>query len=108
MFSAQSTMQGSYNANDSGDDLTEFLDSFHAAHEYPTNLVYSHRYDYQLQECQRQLDENDSRLFGDENLVDFLEVDVGSPGMRHPRQQKASISDSRQASIRNESELRLI
>lgn len=102
-------MQGSYNANDSGDDLTEFLDSFDAAHEYPTNLVYSHRYDYQLQECQRQLDENDSRLFGDENLVDFLEVDVESPGLWwHSRQQKASISNSRQALIRNESELPLI
>lgn len=74
-------MQSNHTANDGDNALIEFFDSFDAADEYPTNLVYSHRYDYQLQECQRQLDVNDSKLFGEENLVDFLEVDGENPGM---------------------------
>ena len=75
MSSKQSTMQGSYSVDDGDDALISFFESFDAAHEYPTNLVWSNRYEYQLQECQSQLNTNASRLFGDENLVDFLEAD---------------------------------
>lgn len=108
MSYTRSTMQGSYNANDSNDALIDFFESFDAAHEYPTNLVYSHRYDYQLQECQRQLDVNDSKLFGDEDLVDFLQTDGENPGMWYSCLQQTFVIDSRQASIRNESRLPLI
>lgn len=98
MSSDQSTMQGSYDADANDDALTSFFDCFDAAHEYPTNLMYSHRHDYQLQECHNQLETNASKLFGDENLVDFLEVDRESLGTLHQRCSQTCRSDNRQAS----------
>ena len=80
MSSKQSTMQGSNDTNDDDDVLTSFFDCFDAAHEYPANLVYTHRHDYQLQECHSQLRANESKLFGDESQVDFLQAYGGSPG----------------------------
>ncbi|GAB7323066.1 hypothetical protein MBLNU13_g05583t1 [Cladosporium sp. NU13] len=65
-----------------------FDESLSKANEYPTNLVYSHRYDYQLEECKDQLDRNEKDMFGLENWVDLFEAYEGQtqevPGQRWP------------------------
>lgn len=57
-----------------------FDESVSRSGEYPTNLVYSHRYDYQLEECKNQLDLNEQDMFGFENWVDLLEIYEGQKG----------------------------
>jgi hypothetical protein len=43
------------------------------ANRYPTNIVYPRNYDYQLEEYERQLSDDRSKLFGRKNVVDLLE-----------------------------------
>jgi len=50
-----------------------FERSLTIAQHYPTNIVYSRNYEYQLEEYARQLDNDRSKLFGNQNVVDFLE-----------------------------------
>ena len=62
----------------SGDDndavaLDLFEQSMTMAEHYPTNIVYSRSYEYQLQECEEQISVKSSELFGDENIVDILD-----------------------------------
>jgi hypothetical protein len=58
-----------------------FDESVSRSDEYPTNLVYSYRYDYQLEECKTQLDLNEQDMFGDESWVDLLEFYEGRTGV---------------------------
>lgn len=67
------SLRDSCDVNGSDEASMLFVRSVNQSASYPTNLVYPHGYDYQLQACQEQLDENEEKLFGDENLVDFLE-----------------------------------
>ena len=64
-----------HDGNDEASNL--FDESLSKANEYPTNLVYSHRYDYQLEECKHQLDRNEKDMFGVENWVDLFEAYEG-------------------------------
>jgi hypothetical protein len=68
-----------HDVNDNAWDL--FDESVSRSDEYPTNLVYSYRYDYQLEECKDQLDLNEQDMFGDENWVDLLEFHEGRTGV---------------------------
>lgn len=69
-----------------GGDATLALDLFDEsmtiANRYPNNIVFSRNYAYQLEEYARQLVDDRSKLFGNENIVDFLEFreDAGSSG----------------------------
>jgi hypothetical protein len=67
-----------HDGNDKAWDL--FDESVSRSDEYPTNLVYSHRDDYQLEECKNQLDVNEQDMFGFENWVDLLDVYEGQTG----------------------------
>lgn len=60
-----------------------FDESLEKADEYPTNLVYSYRYDYQLEECKNQLDRNEGDMFGVESWVDLFEAYDGQTGGLH-------------------------
>jgi len=54
--------------------------SMATADSYPTNIAYSRNYDYQLKEYARQLYDDRAKLFGNQNLVDFLEFREGTGG----------------------------
>lgn len=60
-------------AGDAALALDLFEQSMTIADCYPKNIVYSRNYGYQLGEYARQLYEDRSKLFGDQNIVDFLE-----------------------------------
>jgi len=62
--------------------LDLFEESITTADRYPNNIVFSRNYDYQLEEYARQLEDDRSKLFGNENIVDFLEFreDAGGSG----------------------------
>ena len=67
----------------SGDDneavaLDLFEQSMKMANCYPTNLVYSRSYDYQLEEYKQQISYKCSELFGDENMVNILDFGENS------------------------------
>lgn len=70
-----------HDGNDEASNL--FDESLSKANEYPTNLVYSHRYDYQLEECKNQLDRNEKDMFGLENWVDLFEAYEGQTRGSH-------------------------
>lgn len=74
------SLRDSGDANGSDEAATFFARSVEQSASYPTNLVYPHSYDYQLKECQKQLDDNQENLFGDENVVDFLEMNEEDTG----------------------------
>lgn len=65
------------NGNDNVEDSTLavelFKKSIKFSKHYPTNIVYPRNYDYQLEEYERQLNEDRSKLFGRRNVVDLLE-----------------------------------
>lgn len=75
------SLSDSCDANGSDEVVTLFVRSVNQFASYPTNLVYPHSYDYQLQACREQLDENGEKLFGDENVVGFLEKHEDVAGM---------------------------
>lgn len=50
-----------------------FEESIVRAESYPTNLAYHQNYSYQLEEYQKQIEKNAPKLFGTQNIVDFLE-----------------------------------
>jgi hypothetical protein len=60
--------------------LELFKQSMATADTYPQNIAYSRNYDYQLAEYARQLDDDRSKLFGTQNIVDFLEFREGTRG----------------------------
>jgi hypothetical protein len=68
-----SSQSGDSNAGDATLALNLFERSMTIADCYPKNIVYSRNYGYQLGEYARQLYEDRSKLFGDQNIVDFLE-----------------------------------
>jgi hypothetical protein len=80
-FNTRSSSQsGDGNTGDATLALDLFERSMTIADCYPKNIVYSRNYGYQLGEYARQLYEDRSKLFGDQNIVDFLEFRQGTQG----------------------------
>lgn len=75
-----SSRSGGGNAGDATLALDLFERSMTTADCYPKNIVYSRNYDYQLEEYARQLYEDRSKLFADQNIVDFLEFREDAEG----------------------------
>ena len=77
-----SSQSGGGNAGDATLAADLFERSMTIADCYPKNIVYSRNYSYQLEEYARQLYEDRLKLFGDQNIVDFLEFreDAGGEG----------------------------
>ena len=80
-FNTRSSPQsGDSYAGDSTLALDLFERSMTIADCYPKNIVYSRNYGYQLGEYARQLYEDRAKLFGDQNIVDFLEFREDTEG----------------------------
>jgi hypothetical protein len=84
--------------NCSEDSSILFARSVENATKYPTNLVYPHGYDYQLEECRKRLDENEASLFGDENVVDILEINEEEIGT-YPLRKAAGVNPDDQETL---------
>jgi hypothetical protein len=75
-----SSQSGDSNAGDKTLALDLFERSMTIADCYPKNIVYLRDYGYQLGEYARQLYEDRPKLFGDQNIVDFLEFREDTEG----------------------------
>ena len=75
-----SSQSGGSNAGDATLARDLFEQSMAIADCYPTNIAFSRNYGYQLGEYARQLYENRSKLFGNQNSVDFLDFREDTEG----------------------------
>jgi hypothetical protein len=83
--SCSNSQSGDGTAGDATAALDLFEKSMTIADCYPENIVYSRSYGYQRGEYARHLYENRSKLFGNQNIVDFLEFrgDTEGTGKLH-------------------------